>query len=214
MSEGVAILVPVLERPANVKPLLESIAATTPDPYRVLFLADPGDRAEQDALALAGAWFLSPGGSYAAKIRAGVEATDEPLLFLGADDLRFRRGWLEAARAALVEGVQVIGVNDAMRRRHRPTHATHFLMTREYALQPCADGQPGPLSDAYSHSFVDDECIATARHRGVYTYAQAAVVEHRHWTNRGAKDDATYRRGRARFEQDRAIFHRRAALWT
>lgn len=214
MTEGVAILVPVLNRPQNVPPLLDSIRASTPDPYRVLFICDPGDIAEQDAIARDGGWMISPGGGYAAKIRAGVAATTEPLVFLGADDLRFQPGWLQAARAAMRDGAQVVGVNDQIVRRRRPAHATHFLITREYAQRPAIDGQPGPLSTAYSHSFVDDELIATATHRGVYAYAPRSIVEHRHWVNRKAHDDDTYQRGRARFETDRATFQRRVKLWT
>ena len=42
MSAELVILVPVLRRPHNVRPLLESVRATTPG-ARVLFIADPGD---------------------------------------------------------------------------------------------------------------------------------------------------------------------------
>ncbi len=214
MREGVVILVPVLNRPQNVAPLLASIRATTPEPYRVLFLCDPGDRAEQDAIGMAGGWMISPGGGYAAKIRGGVQATDEPLVFLGADDLHFHPGWLEACCAVMAAGARVVGVNDGIRRRRgRRDHATHFLMTREYALQPAIDGGPGPLSEAYDHSFVDDELIATATRRGVYAYAPHAVVEHRHWMNDTAPDDDTYRRGRANFHADREMFARRSEMW-
>lgn len=212
MTEGIAILVPVLNRPANVEPLLRSIRETTPDPYRVLFICDPGDTAEQDAIAVEGGWMISPGGSYASKIRAGVEATDEPLVFIGADDLRFRPKWLQSA-IAHIPGAQVVGVNDGIFRPRRPSHATHFLMTREYAQLPCIDGTPGPLSDAYSHSFVDDELIATATKRGVYAYASQSRVRHLHPMCRTAKDDATYRLGRARFAQDRRLFAERRRLW-
>jgi glycosyltransferase involved in cell wall biosynthesis len=207
------ILVPVLNRPANVAPLLSSIAMNTPQPYRVLFICDPGDIAEQDAIAREGGWMISPGGGYASKIRAGVQATDEPYIFIGADDLRFHNGWLEAATAAMVDGVQVVGVNDTIRRRRRQ-HATHFLMTREYSELPTLDGEPGPLSTAYHHSFVDDELIATATHRGVYAYAANAIVEHHHWMVGTARDDDTYKRGRGRFDDDRATFLARTPLWT
>lgn len=211
---SVAILVPVLNRPRSVAPLLAAIRESTPHPHRVLFICDTGDRTERDAIARADGWMICPGGSYASKIRAGVHVTDEPLVFLAADDLRFHPGWLEACLDAMVDDVQVVGVNDRIRRRRRPTHATHFLMTREYALLPAIDGRAGPLSDAYSHSFVDDELIATATHRGVYAYAPHAIVEHRHWLNRTAPDDETYRRGRARFDADRDTFTKRSALWT
>jgi glycosyltransferase involved in cell wall biosynthesis len=208
-----AILVPVLNRPQNVKPLLDSIHENTPDPYRVLFIADPDDTAEQDAITAEGGQMIVPGGGYAAKIRAGVEATDEPLLFIGADDLRFDAGWLEAATEKM-PGAQVVGVNDCIRRPHRPQHATHFLVTRAYAEQPCIDGQPGMLSEAYAHSFVDDELIATATKRGVYAYAQRSRVRHLHPMVNTAADDDTYRLGRSQFRRDRKTFLRRSALWT
>lgn len=212
-AAGVAILIPVLSRPQNVRPLLDSIRASTPEPYRVLFICDPGDTAEQDEIAREGGWMISPGGGYASKIRAGVEETNEPLVFLGADDLRFRARWLEEA-VAKMPGAQVVGVNDCIRRPHRPQHATHFLMARSYATRPCIDGKPGPLSGTYSHSFVDDELIATATHRRVYAYAPRSRVEHLHPMVSTADDDETYRKGRARFHRDRAVFQRRARLWT
>jgi glycosyltransferase involved in cell wall biosynthesis len=208
----VAILVPVLNRPQNVEPLLASVRETTSS-ARVLFIADPGDDAELAALDAVAAEYIVPGGSYASKIRAGVEATDESLLFIGADDLRFRPYWLERA-VEKMPGAQVVGVNDCIRRLHRPQHATHFLMTRAYAERPCADGRPGPLSDAYSHSFVDDELIATATNRGVYAYAQRSRVRHLHPMASTAADDETYRLGRARLRQDAKTFKRRERLWT
>ncbi len=211
---SLAILVPVLARPQNVEPLLASINTSTPQPHRVLFICDPGDIAEQDAVARAGGQMISPGGSYPQKIRAGVAATTEGLLFLGADDLRFETGWLTAAQAAITAGAHVVGVNDCIPRRRRRVHATHFLMTREYAHRPCADGKPGPLSDAYKHNFCDDELIATATHRGVYAHAARARVRHLHPMVRTAPDDATYRQGRAGFDEDRVTFIGRAPLWT
>lgn len=210
----IAIIVPALRRPGNVAPLLDSIERSTPEQHRVLFVCDPGDTAEQDAIAREGGWMVSPGGSYAAKVHAGVEATDEALIFVGADDLRFHPGWFPAARARMVDGVHVVGVNDRVRRRHRPLHATHFLMTREYAELPAIDGRPGPLCELYHHSFVDDELIATATHRRMYAYAPEAVVEHRHWMNLTAPDDDIYRLGRQHFQSDRAIFRARQHLWT
>lgn len=213
MTAGVAILVPVLNRPQNVAPLLRTIRTTTPDPYRVLFICDPGDTAEQDAITREGGWMVSPGGSYAAKIRAGIDATNEPLLFIGADDLQFRPSWLEEAQAKM-PAAQVVGVNDGIHRPRRLSHATHFLITREYAQQPCIDGTSGPLSTAYAHSFVDDELIATATKRGVYAYAKTSRVKHLHPMCRTAADDETYKLGRARFAQDRKTFAQRMRLWT
>jgi hypothetical protein len=103
-------------------------------------------------------------------------------------------------------------VNDLIRRRR--DHTTHFLVTREYAKLPTIDGQPGPMHEGYSHWHVDDEFIATAKHRGVYAYARDSHVEHLHPMNDKAPDDDTYRRGRAMARKDRKRFRVREALWT
>jgi glycosyltransferase involved in cell wall biosynthesis len=213
MSEGVAVLVPVLNRPQNVRPLMEAIAATTTVPYRVLFLCDVGDRAERDAIAVEGGWMLSPSGTYASKINVGVRETDEPFVLLAADDVLPHPGWFEAARAAMARGAQVIGLNDLIERPTRPQHATHFLLTRAAAELPCIDGSPGPLCERYMHWRTDDELIATATKRGMYAYAADAIVEHVNHPMIGGADDDTYRKGRARARQDGRTFMRRSRLW-
>lgn len=212
MSE-LAFLVPVLNRPHRVKPLVEAVRATTPD-ARLLFICDPGDRAEQDAIAMAGGEMISPGGGYAAKINAGVRATCEPYVLLGADDVRPHRGWFETARSAMVGGVQVVGINDLIQRPDRPEHAPHFLLTRAAAELPCLDGRSGPLCEGYGAWWCDDELIATATKRGMYAYARDAVVEHVGHPMTGGPDDETYRRGRALARVDGRLFRKRMALWT
>lgn len=210
---ALTILVPVLNRPHRVQPLLESIAASTPDPFSVLFITDDHDRKTHAQIAryeAPGVSMISPGGTYANKIACGVEHTDSPYVFLGADDLHFHRGWLEAALAYRAE---VVGVNDLLERRHRPNHATHFLMTRDYAEATTIDGGRGPLHHGYAHWFVDDELIATATKRGVYTYAPDSHVEHLHPQGGKAQDDATYAKGRANRRADRNLFLSRKSLW-
>lgn len=205
-----AILIPVLDRPHRVRPLLDAIREATTVSHRVLFLADPGDIAEQDAIAAEGGWMLSPGGSYSQKINAGVRATDEPWILFGADDAEPRPGWFEAATAT---GAQVIGLNDLISRPNRPLHATHFLVSREAASLPCIDGTSGPLCEQYAHWRTDDELIATATKRGLYAYAPDAVIEHLHPMCSKAPDDETYMRGRATARLDGKRFRRREHLW-
>lgn len=213
---SLAVLVPVLQRPHHVEPLVRAFAGATTGPYRIVFLTDPGDDEERAAVAsVADSYRVDEvccGGSYAQKIREGVRATDEPLVFLGADDLEPERGWLEAARAKIREGAQVVGVNDLLRRNRN--HATHFLMTREYAERPTIDGRPGPLFTGYAHWFCDDELIATAKKRGVYAYAEDSHVRHLHPMDGRTPDDETYRKGRAAARHDRRIFQRREVLWS
>lgn len=213
MTASVAVIVPALARPHRAGPLTESLRASTTVSYRVVFVCDPLDVEEQQAATEAGAEVLIVDGGYAAKINMAVRETVEPFVFTGADDIVFQPGWFEAAQAEMARtGALVVGVNDMLRRRRR-THATHFLVAREYALEPCIDGSRGPLFEGYSHSFTDDELIATARHRGVYSYAERACVEHQHWLNRKAPDDEVYRRGRIHFHRDRDLFRERGHLW-
>jgi glycosyltransferase involved in cell wall biosynthesis len=214
VTPPVDVLVPVLGRPHRVQPTLDSILATAPDAH-ILFIPDPDDEAELDALRAAGAAFSAHPGSYAEKINYGVQITHAPVLFFAADDLDWHPGWLEAALEHVDDGAQVVGVNDLCTRRvRRGTHATHFLVTRRYATQRTVDGSAGPLFEGYDHSFVDDEFIAIARFRGVLVIDTEIVVEHRHQINGRAPDDDTYRKGRARLEQDRELFISRSHLWT
>lgn len=213
------IIVPVLRRPHRVAPLLESIDAATPEPHRVLFVASPEDEAEQKAIAAAGADVLvldSPAGrgDYARKINLAYTVTDDPLLFLGADDLCFHRGWLEAAVAAMTGDVGAVGTNDLGNARVvRGDHATHFLVTRAYADRGTID-EPGKiLHEGYCHNFVDDEFLATARLRGAVAMAPESHVEHLHPNWGKAPHDETYERGQAGFEVDRRHFNHRRHLW-
>lgn len=203
------ILVPARSRPHNVGPLLDSVEATTPK-ARVLFVCDEGDDDQIDAvLADDRAHLDIAGGSYPQKINRGISITVEPLIFLGADDLRFRPGWLAAAKR---RQVGVVGVNDLLRRSRR--HATHFLVKRSYVERGQIDGATGLLCEHYRHNFCDDELIATATHRKAFAYADDAHVEHLHPMNGKAKVDDVYLTGMKAMLEDREIFRERRKLWT
>ena len=211
MTTGLVILIPVLGRPNRVLPVLESIRAATPG-ARVLFLPDPDDVAERQAIAAAGAEELPVDGNYAAKANAGVRATTEPYVFLGADDLLPHPGWFEVALSYLRDGVQVVGVNDLIPRSR--DHATHFVLDRAYAERPTIDGGRGPMHEGYNHWWIDNELIATATARDAYVYAREAVVEHLHpFAQNGVPWDSTYEKGRSRRRHDRLLFRERSALW-
>lgn len=205
------VLVPVLKRPQNVVPLLDSIRRTTPE-ARVVFICDAFDRHEIEAVDAAKAERLIVTGNYAKKINRGISHTDEPLIFLGADDLRFQRHWFDHAKTAIERGSEVVGVNDLIPRRR--THTTHFLITRDYAHRGLIDGRPGVLCEDYRHSFVDDELIGTATSRGLYSYVRRSKVKHLHPMARTADLDETYEKGLATIPLDQRIFKKRESLWT
>lgn len=208
------VLVPALDRPQNVEPLLDSIEATCE--ARTLFLCDFGDTAQIAAVEADPRASLDIcGGNYAQKINRGITLTSEPLIFTGADDLRFRKGWFDAAKVHIAEGADVVGTQDLCNQRTiRGEHATHFLVTRSYATRGQPDGNPGLLCEAYAHNCVDDELIATAAARGAYAFAADAIVEHRHPMNGTAPNDPTYEKGTATIPADRKLFRRRRKLWT
>ena len=129
----------------------------------MLFVADPDDPEEHRAIEAEGEEMLIVKGNYAKKINRAIEETDEPLIFQGADDLRFHPGWLEAAKAKLGPGIGVVGTNDLNSKRVMAgTHADHALITREYTKLGTIDDPTKVLHERYPHEYVDDEFIETA----------------------------------------------------
>lgn len=219
-SGSTLVAIPVLGRPHRVEPLAESVAAATPEPHRVLFVATAGDRDEIAALRSAGVDWIAvdpnPVGDYARKINHAVAVTDDPYIFTGADDLAFRSGWLTAALTEMTpDGVGVVGTNDLSNERViAGEHATHFLVARWYVDRFGTIDEPGKIfHEGYPHEFVDDELIATARLRGRYAHAAGSLVEHLHPLYGKAPTDALYDAHAERMRAGRRVFRRRRHLW-
>lgn len=214
------IVVPVLNRPDSVAPLLESIEAATPESHRVLFVADETDRDELAAIGATGADVLVVAKSrvsYPCKVNAAYRETSEPLLFLAADDVRFHPGWLTAALRQLDGAIQVVGTNDLGNARViAGEHSTHTLVTRVYCDDPggTADKPGMVLHEGYRHWYCDDELVGVAKSRGVFAAAADSIVEHFHPYHGKAERDATYKLGERRRADDRRLFRRRSRLWT
>lgn len=232
----VSVLVPVLGRPDRAAPLVESLAASVTGPIfgaSVMFLVSPGDVAQESACLATGARTVvvswEPGaGDYAKKINHGFALAAEgpcwvgdppssDFCLLGADDLVFHSGWLEAAMVAqLRTGACVVGTNDLGNAKvMRGDHATHSLVHRAYFQEGVIDepGSSGLLHEGYDHNFVDNEFVGTARARGTFVHAPDSVVEHLHpiW-GKGENDD-TYRKGQRAYDDDRRLHEGRRKLW-
>lgn len=213
-----AILVPMLGRPHRVEPLLASIDATCK--ARVLFLVSPDDHKVHRAIERTGHEQLEvrrlPCGDYARKINAGYRATTEALLFLAADDLRFHPGWYEAAVAKLTDGIGVVGTNDlGSPRVMAGEHATHSLVTRDYADRfGTIDGPGEILHEGYPHEWVDDELVGTAKYRGAWAMALDSHVEHLHpnW-HPEVPMDALYAQQRRRMRLGAGLYQVRRRRW-
>jgi hypothetical protein len=210
----ILIAIPVLGRPERARIVHASATEATTVEHRVLFLCSLFDQTEIRACLRTGADVevypeAAGPGDWAKKLNWAIGMSDEPYILLGADDLRFHDGWAEAA---LREGAGVIGTNDLHNPRVlRGQHSTHPLVRREYAELGAIDGGP-LLHEGYDHQYVDDEVVATAKHRGEWAFAAEAKVEHLHPYFQGAPMDKTYQKGMARIAADRALFQRRRRL--
>ena len=206
------IIIPVLNRPKRVLPLLENIEAMTDVPHRVLFVCSKGDTAQIAAVKGAGAEHITltgppANGQYAKKINLAYLKTKSPWLFLGADDVLFHRGW--ASAAFRFDKHDVISTNDKANYFVRQgLLATHPIIRREYidARGGSLDGPGSIYHEGYSHNFVDCEMSVLARERSVFAFARQSVVEHLHPVFRRAPMDETYEVGLKDFDRDRELF--------
>lgn len=207
----------MLGRPHRVAPLLASIEASTPAPFRVVFACTPGDTAVP-AVTASGADLLLVDfrpGDFARKINRGIEASTEPYIFTGASDLVFHTGWLEAALRQVDDGAGVIGTNDLGNPRVlRGEHATHSLLVRSYVESLGTVDGSGAMHEGYRHNFCDTEMVETAKVRGAWRFAADSIVEHLHPNWGTAEVDETYRLGQAGFVRDQMLYHRRRRKWT
>lgn len=219
------VLVPILRRAHHVRPLIASVRATSR--AAVLFLCTPGDQGVIEEIINVGAEMMfvdwQPVGDYARKIGRGYASTTHPYLFTGADDLRFHRGWLTAAKAAMTPGIGVVGTNDLGNPRViAGEHSTHSLISRAYIDEQggTADGGPGTvLCENYLHEYVDDELVGVAKKRGAFATAPNSIVEHLHpnWAKEvpapGGEPDQSYAGQQRRMRTDRNLYLRRRQLW-
>lgn len=219
----VVVLVPVLGRPHRVGPLLESLSASlTPSgpTVRPLFLVSQNDRAtaveirRHNADHLICRW-LPDRADYALKVNYGYRESKEEFVFVGADDLAFRSGWVDVALAVFdARDVGVVGTND-LSHRARQQHSTHSLVCRGYVEMwgGTCDASGDVYCELYDHQFVDDELLATARGRGCYAFAADSVVEHLHPHWGKAEEDATYVKALRATDADGKLFRQRSRLW-
>lgn len=214
------VLVPVLGRPQNAQPLADSLRDNTHVEVRLLFLTSPGDDAEMEACFRTGADVLEVPGEdrqYPRKINAGFRWTHHPFVLMASDDIEFMPGWDLEALAAAESGKSVVGTNDkANRHVMLGQFSTHPLIRRSYVMTRggSLDGPGVVLHEGYDHNYVDRELCHLAQARGEWAFAPKAVIVHHHpgW-QKGITADPTYAKGRRNFNEDHALFIRRATEW-
>ena len=211
------VLVPVLGRPQNAQPLVDSLAAST-DGARLTFVCSYEDDDQIRACEATGANVLflarDPGpGDYARKINLGFLYTHREFVFNGADDIDFTPNWDDAVLREMRPNIAVVATNDmANREVRRGVFGTHNLIRRTYIEERggTREGTPGVvMHEGYDHSYVDRELCDVAQQRGVYAFAKRSVVRHRHPLWRTAPWDDTYRRAVSKAREDQALYDTR-----
>lgn len=213
-TQPVDVIVPVLHRPQNVKPFMESLRAST-GLATAWFVCEPDDLIEWAEVERYGARRLVHPGSFAIKVNHawnGGQLT-APWVLLAGDDVVFRPGWLDHAQhVAARYGADVIGTNDmANPRVMAGEHATHLMISRDYIIDIGAswDGPGVICHEGYRHWYVDDELVSAAKQRGVFQMALGSIVEHHHPIFGTAPNDEIYELGQSHATKDRAVFQQR-----
>jgi len=225
------VVCPVLGRPANAQPLVESIRANTTVDHRIWFLCSPDDNEQQTATMVTDADFVliahwpAGTGDYAKKINHAYKAigrTPHPgeWVFTGADDITFTPGWdVEILKVAERTGAGMVGSNDqANPLVKRGRHSTHSLFSRAYIDSVGGTFFDGPgivYAECYDHQWIDTEAVKAAMDRGQWAFAHNSVVAHHHpiYDRTVAMDD-TYRRALGDASADKRLYVQRLKEWS
>jgi len=213
-TKKTAIIVPVMKRPDNAKPFMESLKAST-GLAKVYAIADPKDVETVEAWNRAGAKVIATSTkvSFAERVNLGFKHTNEPFVFITGDDVKFHPGWLDHAQSIAGDKVHVVGTNDLGNKRVMAGDtATHLLIRRSYVNDQGAswDGPKVLAHEGYRHWFVDTEIVQVARQRGVWGMALGSIVEHLHPMWNKAEADEVYELGAKSAMDDKALFSQRA----
>lgn len=211
------VLLPTLGRPHALAPLIESFASATTLPYRIIFVADHADEKTQAELDRLDAEYILEDGTYPHKTNAAYLHGSGDLVLPTADDVVPHPGWAEAVVNALRnDSVMVVGTDDLSPATVDRTHATMPVIRRSYCEDPGASWrEPGRVfHEGFHHLWCETEICGLSQHRGVWTFAEQAVIEHRHpdWGSR--ERDATDRKGNgSNNDADKALFQSRRRRW-
>lgn len=214
-----ATLVPVLNRPQNVQPLVASWRASR-TPGILVFIVEIDDLDELLAVHQQvghGVEVITvvDAHTWPEKINVGIEQITADWYLCAADDVHFTRGWWQHTLLARQnQRIGVIGTNDlANPRVIAGDHTCHPLIRRQYVLDHGTWDQPGrAIHEGYRHWYCDDELVITAKIRDAWQFCPEAIIEHHHpyWTGKPADD--TYRLGESNATQDRETFLTRMNL--
>jgi len=219
------VIVPVLSRPGNAQPLIDSIRANTTVEHTITFMVSPDDTNQLKACEQTDAdiyiveWQPGPADA-SKKWNLGYRITSNPYVFTAADDLEFEFGWdTEILRVAENTGAGMVGSNDdANPLVKRGRHSTHSLFSRAYIDTVGGTFFDGPgivYCEKYQHQWIDTEAVKAAMDRRQWAFAMMSVVRHHHpFYYRATPMDDTYRKALGDASEDQRLYKQRLLQWS
>jgi len=221
----ISVLIPVLARPQNAQPVVDSIRAHTTVEHEIIFLCSRGDVAQINACYDTAAsivvttWEAGPGDA-AKKWNLGFAHSKGEFVFCAADDVEFTPGWdTEALRVAESTGAGMIGTNDdANPLVKRGRHSTHNLFRRSYINEVGGTFFDGPgvvYHEGYKHQYIDNEAVKAAMDRREWVFSARSLVRHHHpMYDKTVAMDTTYKKALGDASEDAALYRSRLHQWS
>lgn len=205
-----AILIPSLNRPQNLRRVVENIREATPEAHFILFCVS--DANSRDILDELGEWYLDDSDCedrrYVTRMNKLIDHIDDAeTIFFGSDDVIHHKGWLSAALKVMDTGPSMVVCNDL-----HNLAGTQAVIRRDYLDRAVFDAPGKAFHPGYSHNFADNEMFYTANVRGEMAHARDAVVEHLHplfGSINAMPWDQTYRDAQAGWDQDVSLWKQR-----
>lgn len=209
-----AILIPSLNRPQNLEPLLRSIQFATPEDHYV-FLMVSDSESVKIARELGHPYlddsdnpdkrYVTRNNEMVRHLRPGTKQ-----VFFGSDDIEFYPHWLDEALIVMNRGYDVV-VGDDLRNQN----GTMALMNVNYFSRAVFDRPGDVFHNGYIHNFADTEQFFTAKVQGTFARAMNSRVEHLNPVFYGARAlpyDETYSLSRIGNDHDAALYAAREPL--
>lgn len=214
-SHSVSVVIPSRDRPESLLRAVESVLSTSPG-VDIVCVLDDGDVESRailptlDAISVcivtgemhtAELWNI--GAAFARRMN------NANYFVIGADDVVFQPGWLEAAWNVMVSigGSGLVGLNEGDGSAFG-VMATHFMVSLKYAVR----GLGGCIMiPSYRHGHTDAEATIRARRDGRLAWAEEARIQHLHPIYGTAPNDKIYEKGAASIPHDEALFLERMA---
>lgn len=215
VDDRVAVIVPAMNRPQNVKPFMDSFEAAMTHNARVYWVCDSHHIEQLNELEKFDCEVImnsSGRKNFASKANVGYRTTEESWILLVGDDVIFHERWLNEALTVARKGFSLVSTNDLGNHNVRNGElAIHPLIRRQWVDESGAswDG-PGYIAhEGYVHNCVDREWTAVAKMQNEFAFAPKSIIEHMHPNFKKAKRDEIYEIGKRAAGKDDKLFRER-----